>query len=148
MPVMPRIPRPVFAGIPHHITQRSNRRENVFFTDGDRAAYLGWLAHYCAQFGVQVLAYCLMTTIFTLLPSRPARTRWRKHCGHCTRAMLSGSRERAVGAGMCGRAGSFHPRWTLDTYGPLASRCNQRRMVGPGKPIPNAILLGEKRCAS
>ena len=58
---MPRIARPVFAGIPHHITQRGNRRENVFFSDGDRAAYLGWLAHYCEKFQVQVLAYCLMT---------------------------------------------------------------------------------------
>jgi putative transposase len=51
----------VFAGIPHHITQRGNRRENVFFTDADRLSYLGWLAHYCARYGVHVLAYCLMT---------------------------------------------------------------------------------------
>ena len=58
---MPRIPRPVFPGVPHHITQRGNRHENVFFSDGDRAAYLGWLAHYCVRFNVQVLAYCLMT---------------------------------------------------------------------------------------
>ena len=58
---MPRIARPVFPGIPHHITQRGNRRENVFFSDGDRAAYLSWLANYCAKFAVRVLAYCLMT---------------------------------------------------------------------------------------
>jgi hypothetical protein len=49
---MPRIPRPVFPGVLHHVTQRGNRRENVFFSDGDRAAYLGWLAHYCARFKV------------------------------------------------------------------------------------------------
>ena len=41
---MPRIARQVFPDIPHHITQRGNRRENVFFTDGDRVAYLNWLA--------------------------------------------------------------------------------------------------------
>ena len=58
---MPRIARPVFPNIPHHITQRGNRRENVFFTDGDRAAYLNWLADYCLRFKVRVLAYCLMT---------------------------------------------------------------------------------------
>lgn len=58
---MPRIPRPVFRGVPHHVTQRGNRREDVFFSDGDRATYLGWLAHYCARFRVEVLAYCLMT---------------------------------------------------------------------------------------
>lgn len=46
---MPRIARPVFAGIPHHITQRGNRRENVFFDDEDRAVYLEWLRDYSAQ---------------------------------------------------------------------------------------------------
>ncbi|MGH9554865.1 MAG: transposase [Terriglobales bacterium] len=47
--------------MPHHITQRGNRREDVFFSDGDRAAYLTWLADYCAKYKVSVLAYCLMT---------------------------------------------------------------------------------------
>jgi putative transposase len=37
---MPRIPRPVFPGIPHHITQRGDRRENVFFDDADRCDWL------------------------------------------------------------------------------------------------------------
>lgn len=58
---MPRIARTVFAGVPHHITQRGNRREDVFFTDADRAAYLTWLGDYCARHHVKVLAYCLMT---------------------------------------------------------------------------------------
>jgi putative transposase len=58
---MPRLARPVFPGVPHHITQRGNRREEVFFSDEDRAAYLGWLDEYCAKHKVSVLAYCLMT---------------------------------------------------------------------------------------
>ncbi len=58
---MPRSARAVFAGLPHHVTQRGNRREDVFFTDADRRAYLDWLAHYCAEEGVEVLGYCLMT---------------------------------------------------------------------------------------
>ena len=58
---MPRIARIVLAGVPHHVTQRGNRRQDVFFSDGDRAAYLGWLAHYCRQFHLEVLAYCLMS---------------------------------------------------------------------------------------
>lgn len=58
---MPRLARPVFAGVPHHITQRGNRRENVFFSDADRESYLEWLAEYCAVHGVEVLAYCLMS---------------------------------------------------------------------------------------
>ena len=58
---MPRLRRTVFAGIPHHITQRGNRREEVFFTDDDRLAYLDWLKDYCDKHGVEILAYCLMT---------------------------------------------------------------------------------------
>ena len=58
---MPRIARPVFAGTPHHITQRGNRREDVFFDEADRVAYLAWLGEYCAKYKVKVLAYCLMT---------------------------------------------------------------------------------------
>jgi putative transposase len=58
---MPRQARAVFGGVPHHITQRGNRREDVFFDDQDRAVYLTWLAEYCREFDVEVLAYCLMT---------------------------------------------------------------------------------------
>lgn len=58
---MPRLARTVFANVPHHITQRGNRRENVFFTDDDRNHYLNWLATYCDRHKVDILAYCLMT---------------------------------------------------------------------------------------
>ena len=40
---MPRVARAVFSGVAHHITQRGNRREDVFYTDEDRQAYL-WAA--------------------------------------------------------------------------------------------------------
>lgn len=58
---MPRLPRAVFAGFPHHITQRGNRREPVFFSDEDRLIYLSWLKEYADKHQVEVLAYCLMT---------------------------------------------------------------------------------------
>ena len=58
---MPRLPRPVFSGVPHHITQRGNRREDVFFSDDDRSAYLTWLKEYGEKYHVRILAYCLMT---------------------------------------------------------------------------------------
>lgn len=58
---MPRLSRAVFGGIPHHITQRENRRENVFFTAEDRTAYLNWMKEYCGKRRVEILAYCLMT---------------------------------------------------------------------------------------
>ena len=58
---MPRVARTVFADVPHHITQRGNRREDVFFTDQDRTEYLFWLKEYCDKYKVDILAYCLMT---------------------------------------------------------------------------------------
>ena len=64
---MPRLARAVFAGIPHHVTQRGNRREDVFFGDDDRRLYLSWLKGYCDEHAVEVLAYCLMTNHVHLL---------------------------------------------------------------------------------
>ena len=58
---MPRLPRTVFAGLAHHVTQRGNRREPIFFADDDRIAYLSWLEEYADKHQVEVLAYCLMS---------------------------------------------------------------------------------------
>ena len=84
---MPRLPRTVFAEIPHHITQRGNRRENVFFSDGDRAAYLEWLQLYCEQHAVQIQAYCLMTNIFTSLQHQIQQKACRRCSSLCICAM-------------------------------------------------------------
>ena len=43
------------------MTQRGNRREDIFFADEDREAYLSWLKEYSEKHQVEVLAYCLMT---------------------------------------------------------------------------------------
>ena len=40
---MPRFARVVVPGCPHHITQRGNRRAEVFFTAEDRTEYLAML---------------------------------------------------------------------------------------------------------
>ena len=58
---MPRIARVICPGLPHHVTQRGNRRGTVFFTDGDRKVYLRWLQEYAGKHAIDVLAYCLMT---------------------------------------------------------------------------------------
>ena len=57
---MARLARVVAARVPHHVTQRGNRRQQVFFSDGDYAAYLALLAEGCRAAGVAVWAYCLM----------------------------------------------------------------------------------------
>src|SRR5262245_36657217 len=58
---MSRRARFVLAGVPHHVTQRGNRRGQVFFSNGDHLVYLHWLREYSVQHGLEVLAYCLMS---------------------------------------------------------------------------------------
>ncbi len=57
---MARLARIVVPGRAHHVTQRGNRREAIFFEDGDQAIYLDLLAEQTAKHEVQVWAYCLM----------------------------------------------------------------------------------------
>ena len=57
---MARLARIVVPGLPHHVTQRGNRRQKVFFEDGDYALYRDLLAARAAKAGVAVWAYCLM----------------------------------------------------------------------------------------
>jgi putative transposase len=58
---MPRLARIVISDIPHHITQRGNNKQDVFFVDDDRTAYLRFLKEQAARFGVTIEGYCLMT---------------------------------------------------------------------------------------
>lgn len=70
---MPRNSQMVAIGYPHHITQRGNNREPVFFDDEDRWAYLDFLSHYTQNYQVDIWAYCLMTNHTHLLavPNKP-----------------------------------------------------------------------------
>ena len=44
----------------HHVTQRGNRQQTVFFSDVDREMYLRLLAQHCRRGGVAIAGYCLM----------------------------------------------------------------------------------------
>jgi len=57
---MSRLARIVIPGLPHHVTQRGNRREPIFFEDGDHEIYRDLLAEQARKAGVEVWAYCLM----------------------------------------------------------------------------------------
>ena len=57
---MARLARIVAPGLPHHITQRGNRRQETFFSDNDYRTYLELMAEWCRKCDVDVWAYCLM----------------------------------------------------------------------------------------
>lgn len=57
---MARMARLVVPDFPHHVTQRGNRRQKVFFCDSDYSLYKRLLAEACQKSATRILAYCLM----------------------------------------------------------------------------------------
>ena len=57
---MARLARIVAAGVAHHITQRGNRRQKVFFCRSDYQYYLALLSIWAEKFRLSVLSDCLM----------------------------------------------------------------------------------------
>ena len=70
---MARIARVVLAGHPHHVIQRGNRRQKVFFREADYRIYMDLLAEGCRLAGTACWAYCLMPnhTHLVLTPQSP-----------------------------------------------------------------------------
>lgn len=69
---MPRIARIVAIGLPHHISQRGNYRQDIFIDNADREKYLQWIQEYSKKYGVKILGYCLMSNHvhFIVIPDR------------------------------------------------------------------------------
>jgi putative transposase len=70
---MPRIARAVAVGYPHHVIQRGNNKQKVFFDKADKEMYLSLLKRYALKWNSPILAYCLMSNHVHLL-TRPKDT--------------------------------------------------------------------------
>jgi len=57
---MPKFPRLVAPGYPHHVTQRGIRKQQTFFDDSDYRAYIDLIKRLKVAAGVNIWAYCLM----------------------------------------------------------------------------------------
>lgn len=70
---MPRAARLVLPQIPHHVTQRGNRRQPTFLCEADYALYLDLLRFWSRKAGTRVWAWCLMPNHvhIVLVPSTP-----------------------------------------------------------------------------
>ena len=70
---MARMARVIAPGIPHHVTQRGNRRQQTFFCDDDYLEYIALLSEWCGKYSVQIWAWCLMPNHVHLIavPSTP-----------------------------------------------------------------------------
>ena len=65
--------RVVAPGLPHHVTQRGNRRQRTFFCADDYRSYKALVATFCRTADVAVWAYCLMPNHvhLILVPQQP-----------------------------------------------------------------------------
>ncbi|WP_245803994.1 transposase [Geothermobacter hydrogeniphilus] len=70
---MARLSRLVVPGYPHHVTQRGVRSMDIFDHDDDRWAYLDFMQQEARRFGVEFLAWCLMSNHMHLIavPAAP-----------------------------------------------------------------------------
>lgn len=57
---MARIARVVIPNYPHHVIQRGNRCQDVFFSDQDKEYYIELLSKHAKKEGIKIWAYCLM----------------------------------------------------------------------------------------
>lgn len=82
---MVRIARVVAPGIPHHITQRGNRRQATFFEVDDYRAYLALMGEWCRRCRVDVWAHCLMPNHVHLIAVPSTEDGFRRAIGEAHR---------------------------------------------------------------
>lgn len=60
-----------YPGAVYHVLSRGNNRQAIFRDDADRRHYLAKLRQYCAEKGVELLCYCLLSNHVHLLVETP-----------------------------------------------------------------------------
>ena len=111
-PRMARLARIVIPGLPHHVTQRGNRREAIFFEDGDHEIYLDLLAEQTSKAGVAVWAYCLMPNHVHLILKPGAPMTWAAPSAKPTGVTPISSTPADAGPATCFRAALLRWCWT------------------------------------
>ncbi len=106
---MPRIARIIAPGIPHHVTQRGNRRMETFFCDEDYQAYLTLMAEWCRKFNVSIWCYCLMPNHIHLIavPEKEEGLRMAIGEAHRRYSVMINRRQKWTGHLWQGRFSSF-----------------------------------------
>ena len=114
---MVRLARVILPGYPHHITQRGNRRQKVFFEEGDYEYYLALLKEWCSQERIEIWAYCLMTNHVHLIVTPVKQSNLGKAIGEVHRRYTQkiNRRKRWTGYLWQGRFASYpmDKRWLL-----------------------------------
>jgi putative transposase len=69
---MTRRPRTVIPGWVHHVTQRGNYKQSIFYSNHDRIVYLLLIAKHFPKYGISLIGHSLMDTHvhFAVIPQR------------------------------------------------------------------------------
>jgi len=96
---MARLARVVAVGFAHHVTQRGNYRQQVFFCDEDCRTYLGLVQHYSLKAKLHLVGYCLMSNHVHLIvvPEREDSLARALGPAHCRYAHWMHARPHCVG---------------------------------------------------
>jgi len=115
--------------MPHHLTQRGNRRHATFFCDDDYQAYLDLMAEWCGEHNIEVWAYCLTPNHVHLIVVPQSADGLRRAIGqpHRRYTRRVNFRQRWRGHLWQGRFASF----VLDEPYLLACRTLRRTQPGP-----------------
>ena len=108
---MARIARVICPGIPHHVTQRGNRRQQTFFCDDDYLAYIELMAEWCRKHDVAIWAWCLMPNHVHLIAVPQDETGLARAIGEAHLAIPDGSISGRNGAAIYGRKGLALSPW-------------------------------------
>jgi putative transposase len=108
---MSRRARVVVLGCPHHVTQRGNKRERIFFEEGDQQVYLDLMAEQLAKHEIACWSYCLMPNHvhFILVPTKPDTLARAVGEAHRRYTLHVGQREKC--AGTCFKGVFTLSRW-------------------------------------
>jgi len=101
---MAQIARVVCSGIPHHVTQRANRRQPVFFGDDDYLSYIELMGERCQRCDVDILAWCLMPNHVHLVAVPQTESGLARVIGKATAAIPEESISGQIGAVIYGRS--------------------------------------------
>jgi putative transposase len=128
---MTRLARIVIPGLPHHVTQRGNRRERIFFSDEDYQFYLDELVAASRKAGSEIWAWCLMPNHVHLLivPDNEDGLRQTVANAHRRYAARLNARNRWTGHVWQGRYGSvimdeahLYNAWAYICLNPVRAR--------------------------
>jgi len=101
---MPRFRRIVVPGFPHHVTDRGNRRSNVFLDDSDRLVFLHSLHESAEHYLLSIFSYSLTTNHFRFSALRRRIVPSRRQCTMSSGHTETTSMPNTSAAGASGRA--------------------------------------------